>query len=277
LDKGNAISAQGPIPPGIPGSIEGEAGINPYIYDWVDGKPQRKSIEYAKQLMVEAGYPNGRDGETGEPLRIYIDIQSQESNHAIMNLTLRQLQCLGVQLDFRPADWNRTREKLMTGNTQIYSHGWIADYPDPENFLFLLYGPESPLVCSCDGANNSNYEEPEFDELFKRMRVLQPGAERDQVLARMVELWRRDAVWMRALHPLEFYLNNEWVYNTKKPGIGKRTLKYIRIDSELRAKRQAEWNAPVVWPLVAFVLGVIALLVPGVLAYRRRQRERIRG
>jgi ABC-type oligopeptide transport system substrate-binding subunit len=193
-----------------------------------------------------------------------------------MNWTTRQLERLGIQVEFRPADWNRTREKYMTGNTQIYSHGWLADYPDPENFLFLMYGPESPLICNCDGANNSNYENPEFDALFERMRVLEPSPERDEVLAKMVELWRRDVVWMHAFHPLEFYLNNEWVHNTKRHGISKRTLKYIRIDDELRARRQAEWNQPVVWPMLAGISGVILLIVPGVTAYRRRQRATIK-
>jgi len=270
------IPAQSPVPPGIPGALKGEAGMNPYLYDWVDGAPQRKSIEYARQLMVEAGYPNGRNAETGEPLRLYIDVQSQSINNAQMNWIVRQYQKLGVQIEFRPADWNRTREKLLTGNTQIYSFGWLADYPDPENFLFLMYGPEAPLVCHCDGANNSNYENPEFDALFERMRVLEPGPERDAAVAQMVELWRRDNVWMYTFHPLEYYLNNEWVHNTKRHGIDKGTLQYVRIDDQLRAKRQIEWNQPVVWPLIAGAGALAGLILPGFVAYRRRQRATIR-
>ncbi len=274
--KGNIIPAQGPVPPGIPGAKTGEEGMNPYLYDWVDGKPQRKSIEYAKQLMAEAGYPNGRDAETGEPLRIFIDVQTQGVSNTSMNWMSRQLGRLGVQVEFRPADWNRTREKYLTGNTQIYSHGWLADYPDPENFLFLMHGPESPLVCQCDGANNSNYENPEYDEKFERMRVLDPGPERDALVADLIEMWRRDVVWLHAFHPLEYYLNNEWVTNTKRHGISKGTLKYINLDTELRAQRQGEWNEPVTWPLAAGVTGVAALILPGVLAYRRRQRAKIK-
>jgi oligopeptide transport system substrate-binding protein len=274
--KGNALAAQSPIPPGIPGALEGEAGINPYLYDWVDGKPKRKSIEYARQLMVEAGYPDGRDVATGEPLRIYIDVQTQAVSNASMDWTRRQLERIGVQVEFRPADWNRTREKLMTGNSQIYSYGWLADYPDPENFLFLMHGPESPLVCNCDGPNNSNYENPDFDALFRTSRTLDPGPERDEAVAGMVELWRRDVVWMSAFHPLEVYLNNPWVYNTKRHGVSRRTLKYIRIDDDERRRRQVAWNQPVVWPLLAGAGGVAALVLPGITAYRRRQRATIR-
>ena len=64
--------------------------------------------------------------------------------------------------------------------------------------LFLLYGPESPLICECDGANNSSYDNPEYDELFRQVRVLPPGPERAELVARMVELFRRDAVWLFA-------------------------------------------------------------------------------
>lgn len=274
--KGNAIAAHTLIPPGIPGNLEGEAGMNPYVYDWVDGEPQRKSLDYARQLLAEAGYPNGRDARTGEPLKIFIDVQSQAIDNTSMNWIDRVFSAIGVQVEFRPADWNRTREKLLTGNTQIYSHGWLADYPDPENFLFLLHGPESPLECDCDGANNSNYASEEFDSLFRQMRVLPPGPERDDLVARMVELYRRDAVWLYAFYPKEIYLNNSWVYNNKRHGISKNTLKYTRVDKVERERMQKLWNQPVTWPLYAGVLLLASLLLPGIVAYRRRQNATVR-
>ncbi|MFU8764409.1 MAG: ABC transporter substrate-binding protein [Haliea sp.] len=268
--KGNGIAAHTPIPPGIPGFVEGEAGINPYVYDWVDGEARRKSIAHAQQLLVEAGYPNGRDARTGEPLKIFIDVQSQAISNTSMNWIDRAFARIGVQVEYRPADWNRTREKLLTGNTQIYSHGWLADYPDPENFLFLLFGPESPLICKCDGANNSNYESAEYDELFRSMRVMPPGAEREAIVAEMVDLLRKDAVWLYAFYPKDIYLNNSWVHNNKRHGISKNTLKYVRIDEALREQKRAEWNQPVTWPLYAAALLLVALLLPGIIAYRRR-------
>ena len=274
--KGNGIPSQSPVPPGISGHIEGEAGMNPYVYDWVDGNYQRKSIDYAKTLLAEAGYPNGRDARTGEPLKIFIDVQSQAINNTMMSWMDRRFGEIGVQVEYRPADWNRTREKLLTGNTQIFSHGWLADYPDPENFLFLLYGPESPLLCECDGANNANYESEEFDQLFREMRVLPPGEQREELLARLIELYRRDAAWLFAYHPREMYLNNPWVYNTKRHGISKAMLKYVRIDTQMREQKQAQWNEPVTWPLYAGTLSIVALFLPAITAYRRRQNATAR-
>ena len=274
--KGNGIAAQNLIPPGIPGHLEGAAGINPYTHDWVDGEAVRQPIEVARQLLAEAGYPNGRDARTGEPLKIFIDVQSQAIGNTSMNWMDRIFSQIGVQVEFRPADWNRTREKLLTGNTQIYSHGWLADYPDPENFLFLLYGPESPLLCECDGANNSNYDNPKYNELFRQVRVLPSGERRAALVARMVELYRRDAVWMFAYYPKDIYLNNSWVHNTKRHGISKDTLKYLRLDTRERERRQIQWNQPVTWPLYAGAAVLLVTLLPGVLAYRRRQNATAR-
>lgn len=274
--KGNGIVAHNIIPPGIAGHLEGEAGVNTYTHTWEDGEPVRRSIEEARQLLVEAGYPNGRDARTGEPLKIFIDVQSQAVNKTQMNWMDRIFNQIGVQVEFRPADWNRTREKLLTGNSQIYSYGWLADYPDPENFLFLLYSPESPLVCECDGTNNSNFENAEYDELFRKVRVTPPGPERDVMVARMVEIFRREAVWLYAYYPKDIYLANAWTTNTKRHGITKATLKYINIDAEMREQKRAEWNQPVTWPLYVGVLTLLALILPGVIAYRRRQNATAR-
>ena len=92
----------------------------------------------------------------------------------------------------------------------------------------------------------------------------------------MVELFRRDAVWLYAYYPKDIYLNNSWVSNTKRHGISKATLKYLRIDPEERARKQVQWNQPVTWPLYAGAALVIALLLPGVIAYRRRQNATAR-
>ncbi len=273
--KGTSLPAHSPIPPGIPGYLEGEEGINPYVYDWVDGAPKRKPIEHAKKLLAEAGYPNGREAKTGKPLTIYLDVQARATTPDKQDWQRQQFEKLGVQLEFRSTDWNRFREKLLTGNTQIYTHGWLADYPDPENFLFLLYSPESPLICKCDGANNSNYANDEYDALFEKMRVMEPSPEREAIVAQMLDILRRDAVWMTGYHPLDNYLNNPWLFNAKRHGISKTFLKYVRVDSELRRQKRADWNQPVIWPVVTLGIFVILLFIPAVRAYRRRQNMTI--
>ena len=82
--------------------------------------------------------------------------------------------------------------------------------------------------------------------------------------------------WLNAFFPKEIYLNNGWVHNTKRHGISKGTLKYVRLDVEKRAEKQAQWNDPVTWPLFAGGLLLAAMILPGVTAYRRRQNQTAR-
>ncbi|MBT8447502.1 MAG: peptide ABC transporter substrate-binding protein, partial [Gammaproteobacteria bacterium] len=71
--NGRGVAAQGPIPPGIFGNRDGDAGINPYIYEWRGDKRRRRSIDEARTLLGEAGYPGGRSASTGEPLVLYFE------------------------------------------------------------------------------------------------------------------------------------------------------------------------------------------------------------
>ncbi|HSE02199.1 MAG TPA: ABC transporter substrate-binding protein [Burkholderiales bacterium] len=270
--NGRGIAAQGPIPPGIFGYREGEEGINPYVYDWKDGAPRRKSVETAKKLLAEAGYPHGRNRKTGEPLLLNLDTTGTGPDaKARLDWYAKQFEKIGVQLAVRPTDWNRFQDKLRKGNVQMYFLGWNADYPDPENFLFLLHGAQGKVKTS--GENASNYENPEFDRLFERMKNMYNGPERQAIIDRMVEIARRDAPWVWSLFPKDYTLHHAWVRNRKPNHMANNGLKYQRIDPQLRSQRRREWNQPVLWPAVALLAAVGLSLVPAVRTYRRRERQ----
>ncbi len=271
--NGRGVAAMGPLPPGIPGFKDGKEGLNPYVYDWVNGEPKRKSVETAKKLLAQAGYPNGR-GPDGKPLIIYIDTTGNDSG-PLADWRRRQLGKIGIQLEYRSSDYVRFKEKIRNGNTQVFGWGWLADYPDPENFLFLLDGAQTSEACQCDGNNSSNYDNPEFNRLFQQMKTMENSPERMALIDKMVEIFRKDSPWIGAYHPKEYYLNNSWVNNTKRHGIGQDTLKYISIDNEERRARQQEWNKPVVWPLLITLGLAVLIFFPAMAAYRRRQTLRI--
>jgi ABC-type transport system substrate-binding protein len=270
--NGRGIAAQGPIPPGIFGYREGQEGINPYVYDWVDGAPRRKSIEHAKKLMAEAGYPDGRDAKSGQPLLLNLDTTGTgPDGKSRLDWYVRQFEKIGIQLAIRATDWNRFQDKVRKGNVQLYFLGWNADYPDPENFLFLLHGAQSKVKTA--GENASNWENPEFDKLFERMKSMPNGPERQAVIDRMVEVARHDAPWVWSFFPKDYALQHAWTFNRKPHSIANNGLKYQRIDPAMRAKMQQEWNQPVLWP-VALGAGVFVLtLVPAVRTFRRRERQ----
>lgn len=272
--NGRGIPAHGPLPPGIFGYPEGEDNFNPYVYERRDGRVARKSIEQAKQLLKEAGYPEGIDSKTGQPLLLHLDIAaSGPGDKARLDWMRKQLQKINLELEVRNTDYNRFREKMSKGNAQIFFWGWNADYPDPENFLFLLYGPNAQVVSGSE--NSANYQNTEYDRLFDRMKNMANGPERYAVIQQMVAIVQRDAPWVWGMNPKSFGLYHQWYLNGKPNLMANNTLKYVRIDPQLREEKRGEWNQPIVWPLYLFVLLLIVMVAPAVMAYRRRERRSI--
>jgi ABC-type transport system substrate-binding protein len=267
--NGRGLPAQGPIAPGIFGYRDGKEGLNPVVYDWADGKPQRKSIDAAKKLLSEAGYPNGRDAKSGQPLVLYLDTTGGgPGGSARLDWYRKQFAQIGVQLEVRATDWNRFQEKIRKGNTQMFFLGWNADYPDPENFLFLLYGPNSTV--KNDGENKANYQNPEFDRLYERMKNMDNGPERQAVIDRLVAALREDAPWVWGYNPKDYGLYHSWLSNLKPNSMARNGLKYYRLDTQKRDAMRAQWNRPLLWPLLALMAVLALLTLPAIAAWRRR-------
>ncbi len=266
------IAAQGLLPPGIYGYAEGKAGINPYVYDWVDGKAKRKKIAEARQLMKDAGYADGIDPKTKDALILYFDTAASSiDDRPRLNWYRKQFEKLGIKLVIRATDYNRFQEKMRAGNAQIFGWGWNADYPDPENFFFLLVGGNSKVKFG--GENASNYSNPLADRLFEQMRNMDNGEPRYQIIQQLQEIVRRDAPWIFGMHPKKFSLFHGWYKNLKPNLMANNTLKYQRIDSTARTEKRQAWNRPVFWPLVAGCVLFIIMLIPAINAYRRRAKE----
>ncbi|MGE5492072.1 MAG: ABC transporter substrate-binding protein [Actinomycetota bacterium] len=272
FSNGRGVPAQGPIPPGIFGYEDGEKGIDHVVYEWVDGRAKRKPVEAARKLMAEAGYPNGRDGKTGEPLVVNLDTTSSGMGEkSRLDWLTRQFAKIDVQLVVRATDFNRFQDKIRKGAVQLYYLGWNADYPDPENFFFLLDGRESKVAHG--GENASNYANPEFDRLFLQMKNMDNTPERLDIVRRMNHIVQRDAPWVFGLHPKSYTLGHSWLKNRKPNDIGNNILKYQRIDTAQRARLRKEWNSPVIWPLALIAVVLALAVVPAVVGYRRRERR----
>jgi ABC-type transport system substrate-binding protein len=269
--NGRGQVAHDPLAPGIFGQLAGREGINPVTHVWENGRAVRRSLEEARKLLADAGYPNGRDAKTGAPLVLYLDTVGRgPGDKPRFDWWRRQFGKLSVQLEIRDTDWNRFQEKIRKGSQQLYILGWNADYPDPENFMFLLHGPQARA--KTQGENTSNYANPEFDALFERMKTMPNGAERQRIIDRMVALYRRDAPWVGGFHPVSYGLSHAWMLNGKPNNMARNNLKYLRVDVAQRAAYRREWNQPVLWPLALLVLALAAAAVPAVRSYRRRER-----
>lgn len=268
-----AVVAHGPVPPDVPGFEPLPDGFNPRVYELVEGVVQRKSLDDARQLLREAGYPDGRDASTGQPLILHFDSAGGTGSSAMLDWMRRQLASLNIQLEIRATDYNRFQDKMRRGTAQMYMWGWVADYPDAENFLFLLYGPNAKALNG--GENASNYQSSDFDRLFDKMRFLDDGPEKEAVIHQMVDVVQHDAPWMFGYYPMSGGVWHGWVGNAKPTQMVRNTLQYYRIDTEQRAASIRAWNNPVWWPL--WLLVVVGVFGVGMIVRVARQRDRARG
>ena len=267
------IAAQSPIPPSIFGHVEGKEGCNLHIYNWIEEKCVRKSLEVAKKLLAEAGYPNGISNKTGKALVLNYDTTaSGPDDKALMNWRRKQFSKLGIQLVIRGTDYNRFQDKVRLGKAQLFSWGWSADYPDPENFLFLLYGANGAVATNGAGVNAANYNNPEFNKLFEEMKSMKNSPERLVIIKKMITIVQEDAPWVWGMHPKKMALFHEWFHNVFPHAMSDDTLKYKRIDVTLRNQQQEKWNQPVVLPLILFFLFPLLMAYPLYRAYEKRQR-----
>ena len=224
--------------------------------------------------MVEAGYPNGRDEKTGKPLILNLDTPAAgPGTKARFDWIRKQFAKLGINLVVRATDYNRFQEKMRKGTSQIFQWGWNADYPDPENFFFLLYGPNAKI--DHNGENAANYQNDEYDRLFNLMKSMENGPERQVVINDMVEIARRDAPWLWGFHPVGFSLHHGWYKNSKPNLMANNTLKYKRIDPVLRNEKQQEWNQPVWWPVALLIILLLLILTPAIISYRRKETRAV--
>jgi ABC-type oligopeptide transport system substrate-binding subunit len=272
--NGRGVAAQGPIPPGIYGYREGEAGTNPFTDTWdpLRGKHMRLPIEHAKQLMTEAGYPDGRTPD-GQPLTLYLDHAAglDPQFRARFQWMQRGLKRIGIELKERGTDLSRFRAKRKQGNWQISSSGWLADYPDPENFLFLFYGPNGKV--DHGGPNSCNYASEQFDTLFRQLETMPNGPERMARIDRIMKVIQHDAPVVWQYYPIAFSLVHQWYHNVKPHQMSYNVIRYRRIDPPERVAAQAAWNRPRWKGVAATLLGLVVLCLPGAIRTWRRERS----
>lgn len=277
FEKGQAVPAHGPVPPSLFGyRADGPAAFDPVVYARAaDGKPVRRSLDEAKKLLAEAGYPAGRDAQSGKPLVLNYDYLSASGpgSRATLDWYVKQFAKLGIQLEIRATDYNRFQEKMSKGSAQIYFWGWLADYPDAENFLFMFYGPNSKALTQGNGENNSNYQSAAFDKLYEQMKFLDDGPRKQELIDQMITILQQDAVWSFGYFPTSAAAYHQWVYNGKPTQIVRNHITYLRLDPKLRAQKIREWNNPIWWPIPLLILALLAAVVPAWRLWRLREQE----
>lgn len=269
--NGRGIAAQSPIPPGIFGYEKNN--FNKVVYFWDGKEVKRKPIAEAKKLLAEAGYPNGIDPKTKKALVLHYDVSStgNPDDKSQLNWMRKQFAKIGIQLDIRHTEYNRFQDKVRTGQAQIFSWGWLADYPDPENFLFLLTSANGKVKFG--GENASNYTNPKVDSLFSDIKNTPNGEKRLEKIRTLLEIIQQDSPWIFGVHPIDFSLSHTWLEKSKPNSIANNALKYQKINPQLREQLREKWNAPVLWPFWILLLFLLLIFIPLIVTYWRRENK----
>ncbi len=217
IRKGQAVRAQYPIPPGV-------AGHDPAYRSGIPYDPRA-----ANALLEKFGYKIGPDGyraqPDGKPLVVRFSSPTAERDRQFDELMKRSLDSIGVRLQIHK---DRFPELIKLENEcrlMMRMSPWIADYPDGDNFMQLLYGPNARQT------NNACYQSPEYDERYEKSRLLPDGPERNRLYHEMTRLMEVHTVWLLVesryrntlLHPWVVgytkhpVLNSEWLYMDLEP------------------------------------------------------------
>jgi len=257
--NGRGVPAQSPLPPGIFG----------YRKDYRNSFRQ-PDLPRARALLAAAGYKNGIDPATGQPLKLTFDTGNTSAQALLQyEFFVSAWRELGLDVQIMATTYNQFQDRVRRGAYQIFQWGWVADFPDPENFLFLLECGNAQSKSR--GPNTANFCNAEYDGRYREMKNLPNDERRAGLIKQMVEIVETERPWIELYHNEDYNLSHAWLVNSKPMGISNPAFKYKDVKPEMRARLRAEWNTPVRWPLYLVLLVIVAVTVPAVKTYYRER------
>jgi ABC-type transport system substrate-binding protein len=217
--NGRGVVLDSMIPSTVTGNAK-EVGVSWYPYN--------PSI--ARQLLKEAGYPGGKGLP---PIKLFY--ASSPTIQRQYEYIRRNLDEVGIKLELETAPYTSYTKKFAEGGFQFSIGGWGADYLDPENFLMLF----TKDALANELMYGGGWTNPEYEELFKKVRQLQNGPERFALIKQMLEIVKADAPYIPQFTSNRIGLNAPWLKNWKRNMADDREAVYIDIDQDLREKGYA--------------------------------------
>jgi oligopeptide transport system substrate-binding protein len=196
LLNGRGEKLQSIVPIDLPGS-EHDTGATARGYD----------LAAAKRLLAQAGYPGGQ----GLPALTVSFGSTSVATHNLFDQLKAKFAAAGVQLKGDFTDNPTFIKNIEGGKAQIFSYGWVADYPDAEEFYQLLYSKNV-----APGPNGSSFADAGYDKAYEASRYMPNGPERYAYFKTMNEIIKDQVPVILGYNTLRFGITQKWLRNFKR-------------------------------------------------------------
>lgn len=214
--KGQAAgpAVHGLVPPALPG----------YPTEQVNGYSFNR--EKARALLAEAGYPNGQ----GFPeITLQFNAGGGRNTQVAEAIQAMLAENLNIRLNLQQMEWARHIDEIDAGRAPFYRLGWIADYPDPETFLNLLYGkivPDSGI----SPINSTRFRNADFDRLFEAAISTQDKARRMELYRQAEQIAMDEAPMLMIYYDEDYRFLQPYVMDYRNNAMDRRHYKYVWFD-----------------------------------------------
>lgn len=190
----------------------------------------------AKAMLDMYGYVDKdgdgwRDMPDGRPLTIEYKYRANEQEaRQSVSLWVKNMAAVGIRMTAREVLFADLLKDRKVGKFQMSGLAWIADYPDAQNFLQLLYGPNTDI------SNDSRFKLAAYDKLYLAALKTPDSPERNRLYREMSRLAVAYAPWRFSVHRQFTHFINPWVKGYKKHPILYTSFKYLDVDVGMQKK-----------------------------------------
>lgn len=218
--KGLALPNAMPIPPGVVGYNPGYRQVNRF-------NPQAANL-----LLDRFGYRRGGDGyrrlPDGTPLTVTLTSEPTAASRELDELWRKSLEKISVRLVVKKGTFAENLKAAKACQLQMWGSAWMADYPDGDNFLQLLYGPNAGQ------SNNGCYDSPTFNTLYEISRKLPDSPRRNQLYELMSRQVEYDGAWRFGVARVRTDLVHQGILGYRKHPVMHAEWLFMDIDPALR-------------------------------------------
>ncbi len=174
------------------------------------------NLQKAKDLLAEAGYPNGE----GLPTLEYL--YNEGTGHQQIGEALQSMWAeIGVKVDLVSQEWSTFLNSRKNGDYEIARNGWLADYNDPITFL--------DMWITGSGNNDAQWSNAKYDDLISQVKASSDPAERMKLMHQAEDLIFDDWMLCPIYYYVDIYLQNPKVEGVWSSPLGYKYFMYAKI------------------------------------------------